>query len=127
MRGGTLLKNYGHVFAVMMRLRQLCCHRELLPIKWHVSFRNIFQIAFFVFAGIKLSVVNIGSLLKRARLESHLTAFQTDIPICIQFLQLFKFEALIIRTVKVAIWQATNLAVVTIHDSNFEGFPIHVL
>ena len=28
-RRGTLLKNYAHVFAMMMRLRQLCCHREL--------------------------------------------------------------------------------------------------
>ena len=35
MRRGTLLKNYAHVFAVMMRLRQLCCHRTLLPIDWH--------------------------------------------------------------------------------------------
>jgi SNF2 family DNA or RNA helicase len=37
MRRGTLLRNYAHVFAVMMRLRQLCCHKELLPVKWHVS------------------------------------------------------------------------------------------
>ena len=28
MRRGTLLKNYAHVFALMMRLRQLCCHRD---------------------------------------------------------------------------------------------------
>ena len=28
-RRGTLLRNYAHVFAMMMRLRQLCCHREL--------------------------------------------------------------------------------------------------
>jgi SNF2 family DNA or RNA helicase len=33
-RKGTLLQNYAHVFAVMMRLRQLCCHKELLPIDW---------------------------------------------------------------------------------------------
>ena len=32
---GTLLNNYAHVFAVMMRLRQLCCHRELLPVQWN--------------------------------------------------------------------------------------------
>ena len=38
MKKGTLLKNYAHVFAVMMRLRQLCCHKELLPVKWHVSY-----------------------------------------------------------------------------------------
>ncbi len=31
----SLLKNYAHVFAVMMRLRQLCCHRDLLPMQWH--------------------------------------------------------------------------------------------
>lgn len=35
MRRGTLLRNYAHVFAVMMRLRQLCCHRELLPVQWN--------------------------------------------------------------------------------------------
>ena len=34
MKKGALLKNYAHVFAMMMRLRQLCCHRELLPINW---------------------------------------------------------------------------------------------
>ncbi|XP_059078743.1 helicase-like transcription factor isoform X2 [Tigriopus californicus] len=34
MRRGTLLKNYAHVFAVMMRLRQLACHRDLLPVDW---------------------------------------------------------------------------------------------
>ena len=37
-RKGELLRNYAHVFAVMMRLRQLCCHRELLDwIDWKVS------------------------------------------------------------------------------------------
>jgi SNF2 family DNA or RNA helicase len=41
MKGGTLLRNYGHVFAVMMRLRQHCCHKELLPVKWKVSFLPI--------------------------------------------------------------------------------------
>ena len=34
MRRGNLLKNYAHVFAIMMRLRQLCCHRELVPLQW---------------------------------------------------------------------------------------------
>jgi len=34
MKKGTALKNYAHIFAVMMRLRQLCCHRDLLPIDW---------------------------------------------------------------------------------------------
>ena len=34
-RRGTLLRNYAHVFAMMMRLRQLSCHRELFKdIKW---------------------------------------------------------------------------------------------
>ena len=35
MKKGTLLRNYAHVFAIMMRLRQLCCHRELLPLEWN--------------------------------------------------------------------------------------------
>ena len=35
MKKGTLLRNYAHIFAIMMRLRQLCCHRELLPLEWH--------------------------------------------------------------------------------------------
>ena len=39
-RKGTLLQNYAHVFAVMMRLRQLCCHKELLPIDWKVIFKK---------------------------------------------------------------------------------------
>ena len=34
-RRGALLSNYAHVFAIMMRLRQLCCHRELLPVQWN--------------------------------------------------------------------------------------------
>ena len=34
MRKGTLMNNYAHIFAIMVRLRQLCCHRELLPINW---------------------------------------------------------------------------------------------
>ena len=35
LKRGTLLKNYAHVFALMMRLRQLCCHRELIKdVKW---------------------------------------------------------------------------------------------
>jgi len=29
-RRGDLLRNYAHVFALMTRLRQLCCHRELI-------------------------------------------------------------------------------------------------
>ena len=34
-RRGQLLRNYAHVFAMMMRLRQLSCHRELFKdIKW---------------------------------------------------------------------------------------------
>ena len=36
-RKGTLLRNWAHVFAVMMRLRQLCCHRELVPLQWKVT------------------------------------------------------------------------------------------
>ncbi len=34
LRRGTLLNNYAHVFAIMMRLRQICCHEELLPVDW---------------------------------------------------------------------------------------------
>ena len=30
-RNGELLKNYAHVFALLIRLRQLCCHRQLVP------------------------------------------------------------------------------------------------
>ncbi len=46
MRKKTLLKNYAHIFAVMMRLRQLCCHRELLSeISWkNVKFDDIEEI-----------------------------------------------------------------------------------
>ena len=29
-RKGVLLRNYAHVFAMMMRLRQLCCHRDII-------------------------------------------------------------------------------------------------
>ena len=29
-RRGGLLRHYAHIFAMMMRLRQLCCHRELI-------------------------------------------------------------------------------------------------
>lgn len=40
------MKNYAHVFAVMMRLRQLCCHRELLPVQWHnVQIGDLVQLA----------------------------------------------------------------------------------
>jgi hypothetical protein len=42
-----LLRNYGHVFAVMMRLRQLCCHKELLPVKWKVSFSVLSKVSYF--------------------------------------------------------------------------------
>ena len=31
-RHGALLRNYAHVFAMMMRMRQLCCHRELIKV-----------------------------------------------------------------------------------------------
>ena len=31
-RHGALLRNYAHVFALMMRMRQLCCHRELIKV-----------------------------------------------------------------------------------------------
>ena len=34
-RRGQLMKNYAHIFAMMMRLRQLCCHRELIKeVNW---------------------------------------------------------------------------------------------
>ena len=29
-RAGKLLSNYAHIFVMMLRLRQLCCHRELI-------------------------------------------------------------------------------------------------
>jgi len=29
-RRGVLLKNYAHIFAMMIRLRQLCCHRQIM-------------------------------------------------------------------------------------------------
>lgn len=32
---GQLLRNYAHIFALMMRMRQMCCHRELIrTIDW---------------------------------------------------------------------------------------------
>ena len=34
-RTNSALKNYAHIFAIMMRLRQLSCHRDLLPIQWN--------------------------------------------------------------------------------------------
>jgi hypothetical protein len=40
MRRGNLLRNYADVFAVLMRLRQLCCHRELLPVDWNTVDMN---------------------------------------------------------------------------------------
>jgi SWI/SNF-related matrix-associated actin-dependent regulator of chromatin subfamily A3 len=34
-RRGDLLRNYAHIFALMMRMRQMCCHRELIQtIDW---------------------------------------------------------------------------------------------
>ena len=38
MKKNTALKNYAHIFAIMMRLRQLCCHREMLT---EISWKNI--------------------------------------------------------------------------------------
>ena len=38
---GTILKNYAHIFALMMRLRQLCCHRELIKeIDWNEALKD---------------------------------------------------------------------------------------
>ena len=35
-RSGELLRNYAHIFALMIRLRQLCCHRELIKeVDWN--------------------------------------------------------------------------------------------
>ena len=35
-RRGELLRNYAHLFALMIRLRQLCCHRELIKeVDWN--------------------------------------------------------------------------------------------
>ena len=46
MKKGALLKNYAHVFAMMMRLRQLCCHRELLPVNWRdIDMEELAQLA----------------------------------------------------------------------------------
>lgn len=40
-RRGELLRNYAHIFALMMRLRQLCCHRELIrEIDWTHTMRD---------------------------------------------------------------------------------------
>ena len=36
-RRGTLMKNYAHIFALMTRLRQLCCHPELVPVNWGMA------------------------------------------------------------------------------------------
>ena len=42
---GQLLKNYAHIFALMMRLRQLCCHRELIKeIDWSKTIRDKSQL-----------------------------------------------------------------------------------
>ena len=46
MKRGSLLRNYAHVFAVMMRLRQLCCHKNLLPVDWSdVNMEDLAQMA----------------------------------------------------------------------------------
>jgi len=38
---GVLMKNYAHIFALMMRLRQFCCHRELIrQIDWTQTLRD---------------------------------------------------------------------------------------
>ena len=34
MEEDLLGKKYANVFAIMTKLRQLCCHRELLPVNW---------------------------------------------------------------------------------------------
>ena len=40
-RHNALLRNYACVFAMMMRLRQLCCHRELVPgLDWDEVLRD---------------------------------------------------------------------------------------
>ena len=40
-RHNALLRNYACVFAMMMRLRQLCCHRELVPgLNWEEVLRD---------------------------------------------------------------------------------------
>jgi len=41
LKRGELLRNYAHVFALMMRLRQICCHWELWKeVDWNDLFRN---------------------------------------------------------------------------------------
>ena len=41
LRRGELLKNYAHVFALMMRLRQICCHWELWKeVDWKKTFED---------------------------------------------------------------------------------------
>jgi len=38
---GELLRNYAHIFALMMCLRQLCCHRELIKsIDWNKTLKD---------------------------------------------------------------------------------------
>ena len=40
-RKGGLLRNYADIFALMVRLRQLCCHRELIRhIDWSETLKN---------------------------------------------------------------------------------------
>ena len=40
-RRGDLLRNYAHVFALMTRLRQLCCHRDLVKdVDWDEALRT---------------------------------------------------------------------------------------
>ena len=39
---GALLSNYAHVFALITRLRQLCCHRELIKdVDWTEALREL--------------------------------------------------------------------------------------
>ena len=41
-RRGDLLRNYAHIFALMIRLRQLCCHRELIKeVDWNQVLGNL--------------------------------------------------------------------------------------
>jgi len=38
---GSLMRNYAHIFAMMTRLRQMCCHRELIDfIDWNSTLKD---------------------------------------------------------------------------------------
>jgi len=40
-RAGQLLKNFAHIFALMTRMRQLCCHREIIKeVDWEEALRD---------------------------------------------------------------------------------------